>query len=426
MALSKYFRFAFGTAGDKTAIPDTTQPSGAVSYQQAYGPQYELPYSDPNSRNIERPQNNQLHYDITTALQEYQQNGTPDWIDPSQNGGANFAYAIGARVRYTDGVIYESIAAANNTIPTDVTKWIAVGGANVIIPLSNVNVIVSAAPAAQRTIVFTGVLSANIQVTLPARQQQWLIVNNTTGNFTVLVKTAAGSGVVVQQAQATPVYGDGANIVVALPKGRLINVRVFNVAGLNTYNETPGTRAIRVRLQGGGGGGGAAVPTTAGQVSAGAGGGAGGYCESYLTSGFAGGVSISIGFGGGSASNGAATTFPGMSAAGGQAGSTGAAASGGTLQPVGQGTGGNATGGNIMNSQGGYGTYAFYGPSPVGGAGGASMFGAGSGFVSSTAAGNAASSPGAGGGGACALSGQPVLIAGGAGGSGLCIIEEYA
>src|SRR6478735_8249943 len=125
--LSKFFRYAFGVAGDKTAIPDATQVSGAVSYQQAYGPQYELPYGDANARDVERAQNNQLHYDITTALQEYQTNGTPDWIDPSQNGAANYPYPVGARVRYSDGNIYGSIAAANTALPTDPTKWVPIG-----------------------------------------------------------------------------------------------------------------------------------------------------------------------------------------------------------------------------------------------------------------------------------------------------------
>lgn len=121
--LNKFFRFPWATAGDKTAIPDTTQVSGAVSYQQGYGPQYELAQSDPSSRDIERDKNNQLHADITTALQEYQTNGTPDWIDPTQNGGANYAYPAGARVRYSDGKIYISTIATNALLPTNVAGW---------------------------------------------------------------------------------------------------------------------------------------------------------------------------------------------------------------------------------------------------------------------------------------------------------------
>lgn len=123
MSLQKWFRYPFGIGGDRAAIPDATQPSGAVSYQQAYGPQYELPYDDANARDIERTQNNQLHYDITTALQEYQTNGVPDWIEPSQNGGVNYAYPLGARVRYSDGKIYVSQKAANSSLPTVVADW---------------------------------------------------------------------------------------------------------------------------------------------------------------------------------------------------------------------------------------------------------------------------------------------------------------
>lgn len=121
--LNKFFRFPWATAGDKTAIPDTTQVSGAVSYQQGYGPQYELAQSDPSSRDIERDKNNQLHGDITTALQEYQINGVPDWIVAAQNGGAAFPYAFLSRVRYSDGLVYVSAVAGNISTPGTNTDW---------------------------------------------------------------------------------------------------------------------------------------------------------------------------------------------------------------------------------------------------------------------------------------------------------------
>lgn len=217
--LNKFFRYAFGVAGDKTAIPDATQVSGAVSYQQAYGPQYELPYTDPNARDVERAQNNQLHFDITTALQEYQTNATPDWIDPAQNGAVMYAYPLRARVRYSDGQVYESLAAANASLPTDATKWVPLGQGNTSVAgLSNVLVTLTAAQYANPVIVLTGVLTANINLVFPNTQQRWLVKNNCTGAFTITCKTAAGTGVALGlTGDAKTLWGTGVNIEDANP-----------------------------------------------------------------------------------------------------------------------------------------------------------------------------------------------------------------
>lgn len=126
--LSKFFRFPFATAGDKTAVPDPVVGTGEVSYTQGYGPDYQLPKTNPQAKDIERAKMNQVLFDVTTALQEYQTNGVPDWIDPAQNGGAAFAYPAGARVRYTNGLIYRSAVAANNGTPSVSTNWVLDAG----------------------------------------------------------------------------------------------------------------------------------------------------------------------------------------------------------------------------------------------------------------------------------------------------------
>jgi hypothetical protein len=124
MALGKYFKNAFAILGDKAAIPDDSQPSGSVSYEDGFTVDYELdPGVDPAAKDVPRDETNQLYYDITLALKEYQENGTPDYITAAQNGGSNFAYAKWARVRYSDGFLYESRVAANIALPTDATKW---------------------------------------------------------------------------------------------------------------------------------------------------------------------------------------------------------------------------------------------------------------------------------------------------------------
>jgi hypothetical protein len=63
--------------------------------------------------------------------------------------------------------------------------------------------------------VISGALVANAQIILPNHVRSWLIVNATSGGFTVTVKTAAGTGVVIPAggfAEPVGVYGDGTNI----------------------------------------------------------------------------------------------------------------------------------------------------------------------------------------------------------------------
>ena len=60
-----------------------------------------------------------------------------------------------------------------------------------------------------------GVLTGNRNVVVPATVQQYWITNNTTGAFTLTVKTSAGSGVAVQQGSAAILYCDGTDVVSA-------------------------------------------------------------------------------------------------------------------------------------------------------------------------------------------------------------------
>lgn len=127
MPLNKFFRFPFAVTGDKTPIGDATDPSGIVTYQQGYGPDYARdPATDPLAKNIERDKMNELFYDITTAIREYQIMGTPDFITSAQNGGTAFSYSKWARVRYDNGSgfkIYQSKIDSNTDLPTVTASW---------------------------------------------------------------------------------------------------------------------------------------------------------------------------------------------------------------------------------------------------------------------------------------------------------------
>lgn len=125
--MAKFFRFPFALNGDRAAIPDDAQSDGSVSFNQGFGPFYELPLTDPNSKRVPRDETNQYIFDITDNIRQYQLNGTPDWVTAAQNGGAPVAYSYGARVRYDAGAgvrVWQSTTVNNTSTPGTDANWV--------------------------------------------------------------------------------------------------------------------------------------------------------------------------------------------------------------------------------------------------------------------------------------------------------------
>jgi hypothetical protein len=141
MAVTKYFRNPFATAGDRTPVPDDAQPSGAVSYADGFTSDYEKVKTDPSSKEVPRQETNEIFFDITTAIQEYQQRGIPNFITTADNDGTPYPYAKYAIVLYDDGVngvrAFESLVDSNTALPIDVTKWKWLDGSASSIELNN-------------------------------------------------------------------------------------------------------------------------------------------------------------------------------------------------------------------------------------------------------------------------------------------------
>lgn len=124
-----YFKEPFAAAGDRATIPSTVQPDGSISYPDGYGVDYQLDPSVPPGLNIGRTTFNELMFQVTTALQQYQQKGFPDFITTGDNGGTPYPYTINSTVRFSDGwagagfMNYYSLVDSNTADPTDNTKW---------------------------------------------------------------------------------------------------------------------------------------------------------------------------------------------------------------------------------------------------------------------------------------------------------------
>ena len=122
--MAKYFRFPWATSGDKADIPDNTQSSGAVSYNEGYGISYQQdPATNPSARTIERQMYNQALFDVTSTLQQYYQRGVPPFITSALNGGVAFSYSQYASVLFNNRV-YESLINNNTNLARQVTtNW---------------------------------------------------------------------------------------------------------------------------------------------------------------------------------------------------------------------------------------------------------------------------------------------------------------
>lgn len=125
--MARFIRFPWATTGDRTPVPFDTDPGGAVSYAQGFGPDYEIAPGDPGWKPVPRDETNGLYYDLTDNIRQYQVNGAPDWHPPADNAGVAISYPLNATVRHVDK-IWRSIAAVNTVEPgTDPTRWVEDG-----------------------------------------------------------------------------------------------------------------------------------------------------------------------------------------------------------------------------------------------------------------------------------------------------------
>ena len=61
-------------------------------------------------------------------------------------------------------------------------------------------------------LVISGALSSNAVIEVKAQEKNWIFINNTTGAYTVQVKTPSGSGKIIPRRRATKLYCDGTDV----------------------------------------------------------------------------------------------------------------------------------------------------------------------------------------------------------------------
>lgn len=125
----QFLKVPFASGGDKTAIPDATQPDGSISMQQGWGNDYTLEVGvDPAAKSVDRQHMNQVLYLATKLLNRWQTESFPEWIDSASNGGVPYSYAKTAVVRYSpDGIlpydVWINLVEGNTTSPSVANGW---------------------------------------------------------------------------------------------------------------------------------------------------------------------------------------------------------------------------------------------------------------------------------------------------------------
>lgn len=128
--ISQYIRIPFANSGDKEDIPQSVQVSGAISWPEGWGADYELDLEqDADAKPIDRLDMNQLFNVLSGAVKYLQENLSPEWITSAANGGTAFQYQTGQVVTYVDTSgtrgQWASISDNNTAEPgSDATKWI--------------------------------------------------------------------------------------------------------------------------------------------------------------------------------------------------------------------------------------------------------------------------------------------------------------
>ena len=243
MSISRYYVYPFGTdADDLTAIPDNAALDGSVSYQDGWTPPYEYNLlTNPAALPIPRGQMNQLFYDITLNIKEYQDYGTPQWVV-----GNTVEYPIYARVYY-GGLVYENQVADNTITPGVDSTWLIVSGAS----FSNINIqIISSTGTYTPT---TGMVGCIVELLGPGGGGAG--ATSTASNHGI--GGPGGAGAYVKQSYTAEEIG--ANAALVLPAGGTGGAAGVNgTAGSNATFTPSGAGAV---LTAGGGLGGIALNT---------------------------------------------------------------------------------------------------------------------------------------------------------------------
>jgi len=212
----------FANAGAKNTIPTASQVgivAGAASLTDGFPPLTRTPLAaggvPPSGLDM-----NGILYELSAVIRWANAGGGYPYDSTFANDTNVGGYPKGARVMRSDGLGYWFNTADNNVTDPEGAGAVAAGwvpdfttGAAAV-TMTSANVTLTAAQYGKPIIVITGLLTANLNLIFPNIVGEWIVINSTTGPYTITCKTAAGTGVVVNSVQA--LAGDATNIYSAV------------------------------------------------------------------------------------------------------------------------------------------------------------------------------------------------------------------
>lgn len=208
----------FANAGAKNTIPTASQigiTAGAASLTDGFPPLTRTPIAaggvPPSGLDM-----NGILFQLSAILRWANAGGgyayDAAFATDSNVGG----YPKGARIMRSDGLGYWFNTVENNTTDPEAAGAAAAGwvpdftNGVTSVAMASANVTLTPLQYGKPIIVITGTLTANLNLIFPTIVNEWTVINNTTGPYTITCKTAAGTGLVVNTAAL--IVGDGTNI----------------------------------------------------------------------------------------------------------------------------------------------------------------------------------------------------------------------
>lgn len=208
----------FANAGGKSTIPVASQigiTAGAASLTDGFPPLTRTPIAaggvPPSGLDM-----NGILYEMSAIIRWANAGGGYPYDGTFAADTNVVGYPKGARIMRSDGTGYWFNTVENNVTDPEVVGAAAAGwvpdyqsGATSV-AMSGSSVTLTPNQYGKPLIVITGTLSANLNLIFPAIVGEWVVINGTSGPFTITAKTASGTGVIV--GSVSTVICDATNI----------------------------------------------------------------------------------------------------------------------------------------------------------------------------------------------------------------------
>ena len=244
----------FASTGNKNSIPVNSQigvTAGAASLTDGFPPLTMTPVAaggvPPSGLDM-----NGILYELSAILRWANAGGGYAYDSTFANDSNVNGYPKGARIMRSDGLGYWFNTVENNTTDPEAAGAAAAGwvpdftNGVTSVAMASANVTLTPLQYGKPIIVITGTLTANLNLIFPTIVNEWTVINNTTGPYTITCKTATGAGVVVNT--SARIVGDGTGaIATSVPDASLVGYSPYGTGAIATSVQTKLRESISVK-----------------------------------------------------------------------------------------------------------------------------------------------------------------------------------